>query len=196
MLLCLSSVAGADDATSASREHYARGRALYLENKNEEALREFQTGFDLVPRSEFLINIGLCQLRLGHPREARDNFEKFLAAAPENHKQRKNVEQLLQKAEAEIARLPPPPPPPSEPEKPKVTEPSPAPVVVAQPSPKPAVVVVEKPVEKPKSFARRNWWIFPVVGVVVAGVAIGLGVGLSQPTGCAAQKGFCVDASK
>jgi tetratricopeptide (TPR) repeat protein len=194
ILLCISSIARSDDATKASRDHYARGRALYLENKNEEALREFEAGFDLVPRSEFLINIGLCQLRLGHPREARDNFQKFLAAAPENHKQRKNVEQLLQKAEAEIANLPPPQP---QIEPPRI-EPSPEPVAMT-PSPKPAVVVVvaEKPVEKPKqSFARRNWWIFPVLGVVVAGVAVGLGVGLSQPSGCAGQKGLCVDASK
>lgn len=164
---------------TASRDHYARGRALYLANQNVEALREFEAGFELVPRPEFLINMGLCQARLGHLREARDLYRKFLAAAPQAHSQRQNVEELLQKVEADLA-----------------TQPSPAPetpTMLVAPSPVP-LVVVPAPPPKP-SFARRHWWIFPVVGVVVAGVAVGLGVGLTQKGACDG-KGLCVDASQ
>jgi tetratricopeptide (TPR) repeat protein len=192
-----------DPTMAESRQHYARGRSLYLANHNEEALREFEAGFNAVPRPEFLINIGLCQMRLGHPREARDAFRKFLSAAPETHRQRKNVEDLLVSAEAAVANLPPPkekpaqlapvapePLPPNSPTKPTTAAPPPAAT--------PAVVAVTQVSTTPArpSFARRHWWIFPVVGVVVAGVAVGLGVGLTQPTGCSAQKGLCVDASR
>jgi tetratricopeptide (TPR) repeat protein len=188
----------ADGDTAASREHFTRGRQLYLANHNEEALREFEAGFQAVPRPEFLINMGLCQLRLGHPREARDLFRKFLAAAPETHRMRHNVEQLLAKAEADLAHTPPPvEKPPTQvvaPEPVPTLAPQPiAPPAVIAPAPQAATIVVTPPPRK--SFARRNWWIFPVVGVVVVGVAVGLGVGLTQSTGCAAYKGTCVDAS-
>lgn len=190
-----------DPAMAESRQHYARGRSLYLANHNEEALREFEAGFEAVPRPEFLINIGLCEMRLGHPREARDAFRKFLSAAPETHRQRHNVEELLSAAEAALANQPPPKQKPA-PLAPVAPEPaaSPAPVVVA-PMAAPVVTQVTASAEPAAAparpgFARRHWWIFPVVGVVVAGVAIGLGVGLTQPTGCAAQKGLCVDASR
>jgi tetratricopeptide (TPR) repeat protein len=163
--------------------HYERGRQLYLEQKYEQALREFTTGFELVPRPEFLINMGLCNERLGRYREARDLFRKFLAAAPENHRLRPDVEDLLRKAEAELAAHPEP-----------IEKPAP---VVEKPAPPVVVVVAATPPPPPpkKSFARRHWWIFPIAGVVVAGVAVGLGVGLTQKSGCDG-KGLCVDASQ
>jgi tetratricopeptide (TPR) repeat protein len=184
ILLLLCGQARAEDPVAASRDHYTRGRALYQENRNAEALREFEAGFELAPRPEFLINMGLCQARLGHLREARDQYRKFLAATPQSHPQRQNVQELLDKVEADLA-----------------TQPSPAPASTPAPTaPKsttqattlaaPSVTATAK-----KSFARRNWWIFPVVGVVVAGVAVGLGVGLSHRGPCDG-KGLCVDASQ
>jgi tetratricopeptide (TPR) repeat protein len=179
ILLLLCSQARAEDPVAESREHYTRGRALYQENQNAEALREFEAGFDLAPRPEFLINMGLCQARLGHLREARELYRKFLAAAPQSHPQRQNVQELLVRVEADLATQPVSAPP--------TTQPTQA-TTLAMPS--------MKAREAPKkSFARRNWWIFPVVGVVVAGVAVGLGVGLSHRGPCDG-KGLCVDASQ
>jgi tetratricopeptide (TPR) repeat protein len=187
LLLAICGAARAEDAVTSSRQHYNRGRELYLANYNAEALREFQAGYELAPRPEFLINMGLCQSRLGRLTEARDLYQKFLAAAPESHKQRQNVEDLLQKVEAELAARPPETAPP-----PKETPPRPVSVAVVA---APAVLVATAPPQREKSFARRHWWIFPVVGVVVAGVAVGLGVGLSHKSGCDGQ-GLCVDASQ
>jgi tetratricopeptide (TPR) repeat protein len=160
--------------------HYERGRQLYLEGKFEQALHEFTIGFELVPRPEFLINMGLCNERLGRYREARDLFAKFLAAAPESHRLRPDVEELLRKAEAELAAHPEP------------VEKKPAPIV-EKPAPPAAVVVAAPPPPPPKK--KRPYWIIPVVGVVVAGVAVGLGVGLTRKSGCDG-KGLCVDASQ
>jgi hypothetical protein len=85
---------------------------------------------------------------------------------------------------------------PVAPEPPPTTTTTAAPPSPAAVAPAAVALTSTTTAAPPRSFARRHWWIFPVVGVVVAGVAVGLGVGLTQPTGCAAQKGLCVDASR
>jgi hypothetical protein len=45
-----------------------------------------------------------------------------------------------------------------------------------------------------KSFARRHWWIFPVAGAMVVGVAlgVGIGVGTARPDPCMGATAGCL----
>jgi hypothetical protein len=49
-----------------------------------------------------------------------------------------------------------------------------------------------------KSWVKRNWWVFPVAGAVVVGVAVGVGVyyGTRAPDPCAGASLSCWDLSK
>jgi hypothetical protein len=67
-----------------------------------------------------------------------------------------------------------------------------APTLILDRAVTPALAVPAPPPRK--SFARRHWWIFPVIGGVAAGLAIGLGVGLAPARDCGGVRGPCVDA--
>jgi tetratricopeptide (TPR) repeat protein len=56
------------------------------------------------------------------------------------------------------------------------------------------VVAAPAPREKP-SFVRRNWWIFPVGAVVLAGAAVGIYFAVRPSVDCSATPLGCLDAS-
>ncbi len=162
----------------AARSHFELGRVLFKESKFEEALREFEAGYALVPQPRFLLNMGQAYRSLKQPDRAVEMYEKFLSLVPADDPDRGTVNELLAVVRAEAAKMPPKPAPP-----PPVVPPP----TVVQPEPQISLKDSDRgsPAggEPKRSFARRNWWIFPVVGVVVAGAAIGLGVGLTQSGG-------------
>ncbi|HZS41659.1 MAG TPA: hypothetical protein VFF06_32740 [Polyangia bacterium] len=163
------------DPTAQAREHYEAGRALFKIGDYREAMREFALGYELSPKPEFLINVGHCHRRLGQLEQARDQYQRFLRDAPADNKRRHEVELLVAEVERELAaQREVKPPPPVEPPRPVVVSPAPPPAV-------PAVALVAAPAPPPKkSFIRRHWWIIPVTAVAVAGIAVGLGVGLTR----------------
>jgi hypothetical protein len=86
-VLCLSSLAGAQDApvSEAARAHFKMGLD-YLNDpagpRYEDALREFATARTAAPSSwKTLNNIGLCALNLERDQEAIDAYEQALALA-------------------------------------------------------------------------------------------------------------------
>jgi tetratricopeptide (TPR) repeat protein len=105
-----------------ARKHYEAGRALYQVGKYEQALVEFDEGFRLTLRVNFLINLAQCYRQLGRIAEARAHYEKYAALAPADDPMRQEVQQIL-------AALPPP-----EPLAPK-PEPTPAPREAVSPPP-------------------------------------------------------------
>jgi hypothetical protein len=163
-----------------ARAHFEAGRALYRVDAYADAIREFAVGYDLTRKPEFLINIGLCQHKLGLLVEARDEYQRFLREVPVDHPRRAEVEVVLRELEVELAAQ-------------KAGEPKPAPVAAAQPVAPvaaPATTVVITPVRRP--FIRRHWWIVPVVTVAAAGIAVGLGLGLTQNPCSGPDVGVCV----
>jgi tetratricopeptide (TPR) repeat protein len=157
---------------AAARSHYELGRALFKESKFEDALKEFEAGYALVPQPRFLLNMGQSYRSLKQPHHAVEMFEKFLTLVPPNDPDRAQVEELLTVVRDEAARAPAP--------RPSLPQPAPAPAPAPEPAPS-ASLTTSPPV---RSFARRHWWIFPVVGVAVVGLAVGLGVGLTQSGAC------------
>jgi tetratricopeptide (TPR) repeat protein len=180
-LLAAAAVARAEpDSTAQAREHYEAGRALFKIGDYREAMREFALGYELSPKPEFLINVGHCHRRLGQLEQARDQYQRFLRDAPADHKRRHEVEVLVGDVEHELAaRDARPAPPPVAP--PPASAPLSAPVVAPPPAAAatPAVTLTAAPPPK-KSFIRRHWWIIPVATVAAAGLAVGLGVGLTR----------------
>jgi len=182
-LFAAAAVARAEpDPTAQAREHYEAGRALFKIGDYREAMREFALGYELSPKPEFLINVGHCHRRLGQLEQARDQYQRFLRDAPPDHKRRKEVEQLVAEVEHELeARNAKAPPAPA------VGNPARAPAVAAPPTvPAPAaaapaaVTLTAAPPPPKKSFIRRHWWIIPAATLAAAGLAVGLGVGLTR----------------
>jgi tetratricopeptide (TPR) repeat protein len=167
----------------AARSHYELGRVLFKENKFVEALKEFEAGYALVPQPRFLLNMGQAYRSLKQPHHAVEMYEKFLTLVPPGDPDRAQVDELLTVVRAEADKMPRPAAPPLQP------PPAPAPAPSAS---APATTIVAAPRPK-QSFARRHWWLFPVVGVAVAGLAVGLGVGLTQSGGACRGSEPCLD---
>ena len=142
---------------SEAREHYQRGKALQAARAFDEAIREYEAGYALVPMPEFLFNIGQCHRNLGSFDEAIFSFRKYLRLKPDAEN-REATEELINELEAEKARSG------SRPVRPRV-EPI--------PDGKPAV---RTPASKP---IYTRWWFW--TGVVVVAGAATTAVVLSSP---------------
>lgn len=175
---------------SLARIHYAAGEQEYARGRWREALREFQIGYDLSPRPEFLLNFAQVYRKLGDYPRAIAECERFLATAPAAPLAAQARHLLTQLRDEQARNRPPPPsvppdmatpapppdmvaplPPPPLPPPPPPSRPPPSPISVA-PAPSTAAVVATAP--------HRRRWIAPVVvGVVLAaGAAVGIALGV------------------
>jgi tetratricopeptide (TPR) repeat protein len=205
MVVVLSSAlahAQSDDSVARARSHFEAGRALYNLKQYTDAIREFSAGYQLVPKPQFLVNLGQCYDRLAEgtsdaaqKREAlehaRDMYKKYLEDAPPKDPLRDQVAQIVTDLERRLAALPPPAR--AEPT-PVRTEPQPRAEPTTTTTP---VVATTTPQEKPKkSGIAKYWWLIPVAAVVVVGVSLGAYYG-TRSTGpdCGSATFGCVDAS-
>lgn len=162
--------AAGDDAVSRARTHFEAGRALYNLGNYQDAIREFSAGYQLAPRPQFLLNLGQAYRKLGQLEKARDLYKRFLTDAPPDDPDRGQVQQILIDLEGELARQPPPALTPI----PELRS-TPAALAATPTPPAPAATLTVHAEPPPrKSFLRRNWWIFPVGAVVLAGAAVGI----------------------
>jgi len=172
-----------DPIERAARSHAELGTGLYKMGQYEQAVAEWTAGFALIPKPLFLLNLGQAYRRLGKRDQAVEMFTRFLDVAPADDPDRAGTTVLVAELRAEIDRLNPPRatptrrPPPLE--APPVVAPAP-PVAQTPSTPAPALVItVTRPPLKRQSFIRRHWWIVPVTTLAAAGVAVGLGLGLT-----------------
>jgi hypothetical protein len=206
-LVLVSALAYAEgDDIARARSHFEAGRAMYRLEQYSDALREFSAAYQLLPKPQFLANLGLCYDKLGdgardgdQKREmyehARDMYQKYLAEAPPKDAVRDQIAQLSAELDKKLTALPPPAPP-----KPRVVEPAPAPPA-PQPAPPasatqaPPAATVQTATPPKKSFIKRHWWIIPVSAVVVAGVAVGIYFGVrSTGPDCSSASLGCIPA--
>ena len=147
-----------------ARSHFVAGEEEYARGRWKEALHEFQLGYALSPRPEFLINFAQVWRRLGDYDAATRECQRYLATAPPPALAAQ-AERLLGQIKEEQAKAPPPPKPIA---RPTVTT-------------APAIVVAQPPPPPPKHKSRA--WIAPVVvaGVLVVGGAVALGVIFGTP---------------
>lgn len=150
-----------------ARSHFVAGEEEYARGRWQEALHEFQLGYALSPRPEFLINFAQVYRRLGEYDAAERECQRYLATAPPSELAAQAERLLGQIRDERKSALPPPAPPPP-------PKPAPPPVVSA-----PAIVATTPPPPPPK---KRRTWIAPVVVscvlVAAAAVTVGLVFGL------------------
>jgi tetratricopeptide (TPR) repeat protein len=189
LLLVLPSPAGADAPSreEQARRHFVAGQAHYHAGRYADSLTEFELGYALAPRPEFLINFAQVHRKLGHYERAIAHCESFLATGPpprvadEAHRLLASIRE--EQAQAAIRTRPAEPtpvkpPPPSVEPRPVTPPPATPPPVLAQPAP--ILVAPPPPAVRPRS---RAWiWGVVVAGVVVAGAGIGIALAVSYPT--------------
>ena len=186
--------AQSEDPVARAKTHFEAGRALYELGNYTEAAREFAAGYELVPKPQFLLNLGQCYRKLDQLPQARDMYRRYLSEAPASDPERPQAEQILGEIDRQLAARQAPPPPPPVAAPPRASPPPPS--VAATPA-APALTAQAPPRAERKSFLRRNWWIIPV-GVAVVGVGVGLGVyfGTRAADPCAGASLTCWDVSK
>ena len=150
--------------------HYHAGQQAYGAERWADALREFQLGYALAPRPEFLINFAQVHRKLGRLGDAAIDCERYLAAAPTSAMAGEVSRLLTAIREEQAAQLRGPPEPASPPLR---VEPVPA---APSLDTRAAVPAPARP------HRRRAALIGGLVagGVVVLGLSIGLGVGLTR----------------
>jgi tetratricopeptide (TPR) repeat protein len=196
-LLLVTATARADGDDKLARAHFLAGRALYDAGSYQDAVREFWAGYKASPLPQFLVNLGQAYRKLDDLPHARAMYARFLKEAPADAPERPQVQKLLERVDGEISARAAPPVD-TETSASVKAQPSPAPIAQrAPPSPAP-LLVVERPAEKPtKTKWQRYWWLVPVGGVVVAGVVVGLAVGLTSSSriGCGDDTIGCLKVS-
>jgi len=70
--------AATEEGDQAARRHYAQGDAAYKAGRYDEALKEFEAGYAVSRRPGFLLNMAHSERKLGHLREARALYKKYL----------------------------------------------------------------------------------------------------------------------
>ncbi|MDB4967390.1 MAG: hypothetical protein JWN44_3079 [Myxococcales bacterium] len=179
ILLALAAVAHAAPPSQEdlARSHYVAGEEEYARGRWKEALHEFQIGYALSPRPEFLINFAQVYRKLGDYDRAIDECERYLATAPDTALATQ-AQRLLAQLREERSHMPPP------------TASKPA-VPVARPSVAPPSVGFSSPSVGATSTAPANplvataapprksrRWVAPVVAVAAVLAAGGIVVGV------------------
>lgn len=145
-------------------EMYERARTLSKANQYEAALVLYQQTFAMRPLPWLLLNVGRMQQKIGRHDQAVGTFRKLLdwnAKQPEDDQSNLADEEVLAKAreyrtQAETA-------------------------IAEQQKQNPGAMASGPPVDQTP--ITRKWWFWTIVGgtvVVGAGLAVGLGVGLSN----------------
>jgi tetratricopeptide (TPR) repeat protein len=159
--------AGTTEAEKEARGHFQAGEAHFKAGEFDQALAEYQKGYDAKPLPGFLVNIAQCQRRLGDLKKARATYQKFVLVAPDSplvpqvRSMIAEIDGLLEKEQEQPA-------PESAPEaKPQVEAPAAAPPPAA-----PAPVLVAAAPEAPPPSTGHRWWLWGAIGAVVVGGAV------------------------
>jgi iron complex outermembrane receptor protein len=184
--------ASPSDATQQAKAHFAAGRQHVARHEYDEAIREFETGYQLKPLPLFLYNIGQVARVAGNNAKALDAFERYLQAEPKAP-DRAEVERWIaslreavnkEKAAAPSSALPPPTVPP-----PSATLTPSAPDATAAPA---AAVLAPAPAatDAPRPRSRKTLWIVLgtvggalVIGGVATAIALSVHPGNDLPSG-------------
>lgn len=151
-------------AESAAHDEEARalfeaGRVAFSDGRFEDALTHFERSYELSGRAELLYNIGTSQDRLRREPEAVAAFERYLELVPDAEN-RREVEGRLRVLREEIAR---------EAELAAERE-------SARPEVIPASAVDTTEADAPAGGGEdvlTAWWLWTIIGVVVAGAVVG-----------------------
>lgn len=160
-----------DPRGAEAKQHYDSGLAAFNLQDYDNAVREFEAAYRLLPDPVFLYNLAQSHRLATRHERALYFYRAYLRTSsdPPNRDEVLGRIETLEKLIAEQANAQKPPDGTLPPE-------------AQQPAPAPATAVAApSPPERKRKPVYRQWWLWTIVGVVAAGAAVGLGVGLSQP---------------
>jgi tetratricopeptide (TPR) repeat protein len=159
--------AASSEAEKEARAHFQAGEASFKAGAFDEALAEYQKGYDAKPLPGFLVNIAQCQRRLGDLKKARATYQKFILVAPDSPlvpQVRSMIAEIDGLLEKEDENAPAAPGGDAKPE-----------VAIAAPAPAAPVLVAAAPAPAPAASPeqpRHRWWLWGAIGAVVVGGAV------------------------
>jgi len=98
---------GGKDRISRARTLFKDGKAKYDGGDYAGALASFQAGYDLLPKPEFLLNIGQAYRQLDDLPKAKDAYQTYLKLAPSDAPERAGAERVVHDLDAILASRPP-----------------------------------------------------------------------------------------
>jgi len=169
LVACGAAQAGTTEAEKEARGHFQSGEAHFKAGEFDDALAEYQKGYDAKPLPGFLVNIAQCQRRLGDLKKARATYQKFVLVAPDSplvpqvRSMIAEIDGLLEKEQEKAA-------PESAPDaKPEVAVPAPSPAPAAA---APVLVAAAPAPEAAPPPVHHRWWLWGAIGAVVVGGAV------------------------
>jgi tetratricopeptide (TPR) repeat protein len=177
---------------AAGRRHWDKGQELYKLGRYLEAAREFETGYQVAPRSNFLMNIGHSYRRAQELRKAKTAYESFLRIDPTSP-HRAMVEDLIRTIDDALSAQidPGPPASPPAPQPLPATGVPPAAPAPADVLPPPNAIQVGEPGPPPESQSTSIWrspWLWAAVGTVLVAGVVGTVYGLTRGSACGADR--------
>jgi hypothetical protein len=91
-----------EDSEQAARRRFAEGDAAFKAGHYDQALKEFEAGYAVSRRPGFLLNMAHTQRKLGHLREARSLYKKYLLVDA-NSKLRDEVRSVIAELDSALA---------------------------------------------------------------------------------------------
>jgi tetratricopeptide (TPR) repeat protein len=159
-----------DEAGDVVRQHFQAGTSAFDLGLYDKAISQFTAAYEVKRDPVLLYNIAQAYRLAGHPREASRFYRVYLERTPDAPNRAEvegklaELHEAIERLEATQTRLPP-----------DQTQPSQQPPAATN-----LLVQSTAPERAPRPLSQR-WWLWTTVGgVVVAGVAVGLGVGLSS----------------
>jgi tetratricopeptide (TPR) repeat protein len=169
-LVAVSGAARAEDK-AAARAAYSEGTRYYDLGQYKEALEAFKRAYWNYEDPAFLFNLGQCHRQLGHDAEALGAYRSYLRKLPDAAN-RQGVTRMIDALEAKIEKKH------QEDEAAAAAARARADSIATTPT-VPLVVSAAPPPPPGKPLYRR-WWVWTIAGVVVAGAATGIAVGVTQ----------------
>jgi tetratricopeptide (TPR) repeat protein len=163
VLLTLASQAAAQTADNKelARTRWAEGTRLYDVGEYRAALERFKSAYLVYEEPAFLYNMGQCYRQLDERADAIRSYRSYLRRVPDAPN-RQEVEDRIRQLEHQPRKVLPPN---------DTAPPTTAPAVAAPASP---LVHSGDRLHRP---IYKRWWLWTtVVGVAVAGAAVGVGV--------------------
>jgi tetratricopeptide (TPR) repeat protein len=188
-LLAARASAQTDDSSTNARRHFEDGSKAFNLGEFARAIKEYRAAYNLKPDPVLLYNIAQSYRLAGELTQALFFYRSYLANVP-SAPNRREVQDRISTLETQIAQqkavttqppnttvAPGTTPAPG----PGLTPAPPGRTVDLTPRPSPAAGTTQPASARAqKTPVYKKWWLWTVVGVVAAGAAVGIGVGVTQ----------------
>jgi tetratricopeptide (TPR) repeat protein len=171
-----------DAASVAARRHFQDGSKAFSLGEFEAAIKEYRAAYNAKPDPAFLYNIAQAYRLAGDAGQAVFFYKSYLHNLPEAPN-RQEVEERIVALEPLVARSKTPTvAEPAKTSAPTTTAPATTTSLPAGAQPvatttTAATTMTSAPAKTP---LYKKWWLWTAVGVVAAGAAVGIGLGVTQ----------------